>query len=116
MGGRNTSTIEGPHATDWLYALECVDSFNKVRCNIYRHSRTNAAPTNAVPTNGVPTNAVPTNAVPTNAVPTNAVPTNAVPNNAVPTKVLFTHRCKRLGRKFCLLQRLVNISLHSTYS
>ena len=32
VGGRNTSTIEGPHATDWLYALECVDSFNKVRC------------------------------------------------------------------------------------
>ena len=31
VGGRNTSTIEGPHATDWLYALECVDSFNKVR-------------------------------------------------------------------------------------
>jgi len=30
VGGRNTSTIEGPHATDWLYALECVDSFNKM--------------------------------------------------------------------------------------
>ena len=30
VGCRNTSTIEGPHATDWLYALECVDSFNKV--------------------------------------------------------------------------------------
>ena len=35
VGGRNTSTIEGPHATDWLYALECVDSFNKVRCYVF---------------------------------------------------------------------------------
>ena len=33
VSARNTSTIEGPHATDWLYALECVDSFNKVSRN-----------------------------------------------------------------------------------
>ena len=30
VGGRNIHLIEGPAATDWLYALECVDAFNKV--------------------------------------------------------------------------------------
>jgi len=30
VGGRNIHSIEGPAATDWLYALECVDAFNKV--------------------------------------------------------------------------------------
>lgn len=30
VGSRNTSSIDGPHATDWTYALECVDTFNKV--------------------------------------------------------------------------------------
>ena len=31
---RKTVSIEGPYVTDWLYALECVDSFNKVRGTI----------------------------------------------------------------------------------
>ena len=30
VGSRNIHLIEGPAATDWLYALECVDAFNKV--------------------------------------------------------------------------------------
>ena len=30
VGSRNIHHIEGPAATDWLYALECVDAFNKV--------------------------------------------------------------------------------------
>ena len=30
VSSRDLASIDGPHATDWLYALECVDSFNKV--------------------------------------------------------------------------------------
>ena len=30
VSSRHSPTIDGPYATDWLYALECVDSFNKV--------------------------------------------------------------------------------------
>ena len=33
VSARNSPTIEGPYATDWHYALECVDTFNKVRMN-----------------------------------------------------------------------------------
>jgi hypothetical protein len=35
VSGRNLPSIEGGAASDWHYALECVDSFNKVKSTTF---------------------------------------------------------------------------------